>query len=187
MLCPSDKVGNTHTHIHYCDITNQGVYIQPSTSCLHLENPDKAQVQAHIRKFKTHLHISEAPLPPHPPPRVQPHQSDLSSATQDKEKGFLVALEGPIGGSLAFNLFPALGQDPVEQVWRSLCRGLRGHGLRQRDLGAPNQERAFTLTLALLQPHSSSTSSAPPLECLQNVSTGGQRGNNKHKDPVYSL
>lgn len=129
--------------------------------------PDRARVQEQIRKFKICLHISEAPLLTS---QTQPHQSELGSATQDKEKGYLVALEGPIGGSLAFNLFPALGQDPAEQVWRSVCLGLGGHGLRQRDPGAPHQEGDLTLTLALIQPHSSSTSSAPLHECLQNVS-----------------
>lgn len=94
--------------------------------------------------------------------------------------GFLVALEGTIGGSPVFTLFPALGQDPVEQVWRSLALGLGGHRLRQRGLGPLRREGALSLTLA------SSSSSAPPPERLQNVSTGGQRGNNKHKGPVYS-
>lgn len=131
-------------------------------------------------------HFRSSSIHPHTPP-TQPHQSELSSAIQDNEEGLLVSLEGPVGGSLAFTLFPALGQDPVEQAWGSVCLRLGGHGLRLRDLGPLYQEGALTLALALIQPHSSSsTSSTPPPECLSNVSTGGQRGNNKHKGPVYS-
>lgn len=117
-------------------------------------------------------------------PTYSPHQSELPP--QDKDEGLLVALEGPVGGSLAFTLFPALGQDPVEQARGSVCLRLGGHGLRRRVLGPPHREGALALALAPIQPRSSSSSSAPPLECLPNVSTGGQRGNNKHKGPVYS-
>lgn len=116
------------------------------------------------------LHISE--VPPLTPP---PYRSELNSATQDKNEGLLVALEGPVGGSLAFTLFPALGQDPVEQTRGSVRLGLGGHRLRQRDLGPPHRDGALAITLAPIQSHLSSStstsSSAPPLERLQNVST----------------
>lgn len=39
----------------------------------------------------------------------------------------LVALKGPIGGSLALTLPAALGQDPVEEAGRALRVGLWGH------------------------------------------------------------
>lgn len=134
------------------------------------------------------LYSRRSSVHPHTPP-MQPHQSELSSGTQDKEEGLLVALEGPVGGALAFSLFPALGKDPVEQAWGSVCLRLGGHGLRQRGLGPPHREGALVLALAPIQPGSSPSSTAspaPPHERLQNVSTGGQRGNNKHKGPVYS-
>jgi len=131
-----------------------------------------------MRIYKTSVH-------PHTPP-TQPHQSEHSPATQDKEVGLLVALEGPVGSALAFSLFPAFGQDPAEQARVSVCLRLGGHGLWHRDLVPPHREGALVLTVATIQHHSSSSSSAPPPECLPNVSTGGQRGNNKHKGPVYS-
>lgn len=105
---------------------------------------------------------------PHNPP-TQPHQSEFGSATADKEEPLLVALEGPVGGSLAFTLFPALGQNPMEQARGSVCLRLGGHGLRHRDLGPPHWDGALILALAPIQPHSpssSSTSSAPPSERL---------------------
>lgn len=122
---------------------------------------------------------------------MQAHRSEFGSATPDKEVPLLVALKGPVGGSLAFTPFPALGQNPMEQARGSVCLSLGGHWLRRRDLGPPRSDRALILALAPVQPHSpscssSSSSFAPPSERLQNVSTGGQRGNNKHKGPVYS-
>lgn len=103
------------------------------------------------------FHILEVP----PFSHILPHQCELGSATQDKEQGLLVALEGPIGGSLVFILFPALGQDPVEQAWGSVRLKLGGHGLRRRVLGPPHREGALVLALAPIQPHSSSSSSCP--------------------------
>lgn len=90
---------------------------------------------------------------PHPMLPVQPHQ------TKTRPSLFLVAFEGPIGGSLVFTPFPALGQNPVQQTRRSL--GLGGHGLRlmgMRDLGPPHQNGALVFTLAPVQPSFSSSS-----------------------------
>lgn len=122
----------------------------------------------------------------HPPTLLeQALHSELLWATLDKDVDPSVALKGPVGGSLAFTLFPALGQNPVEQARGSVCLRLGGHRLSLRDRGPPHQKGALATTLAPFQ-HRSATSSAPPPKGLQNVSTGGQRGNNKHKGPVYS-
>lgn len=108
----------------------------------------------------THLHQSD-PTPP--PPR-------------DKEEPLSVTLEGPIGGSLAFALPPALGQDSVQQPRGPVRLGLGGQGRKRGDLGPPRQDGV--LILAVPPPSSSS----PP----HRLSTGGQRGNNKHRAAVYS-
>lgn len=124
------------------------------------------------------LHVPVILLFTHIIPRMQPHHSEFGSAALDKEEPLLVALEGPIRGSLVFTLFPALGQNPVEQARGSVCLGLGGHRLRHRDLGPPHRDGALIFTLAPIQPtaaaaHSSSsaspsysTSFAPPPECL---------------------
>ena len=117
-------------------------------------------------------------------PRLSAPTAASLSRLPRGEEPLLVALEGPVGGSLAFTLFPALEQNPVEQARGSVRLRLGGHGLRQRGVGPRHRDGALALALAPVQP--SSAAPAPPPQLLQNVSTGGQRGNNKHKGLVYS-
>lgn len=107
-------------------------------------------------------HISIKATPPQP--------------LRDKEEPLSVVLKGPVGGSLAFAFSPAFGQDSVQQPRGPVSLGLGGQGWKRRDLGPP----CLDVVLILALPPSSSSS--PP----QRLSTGGQRGNNKHRGTVYS-
>lgn len=125
------------------------------------QNPVTSTSEACAIRLETCLHTSQLspsvyphkpPPLPHPTPSMQPHQTKTSPS-------LLVAFEGPIGGSLVFTPFPALGQNPVQQTRRSVRLRLGGHGLRLRDLGPPpHRDGALVFTLAPVQPSSSSSS-----------------------------
>lgn len=94
------------------------------------------------------------------------HQSDPPPHPLDKEEPLSVTLEGPIGGSLAFALSPAFGQDSVQQPRGPVSLGLGGQGWKSWDLGPP----CLDVVLVLAVPPSSSSSSPP-----QRLSTRGTK------------
>lgn len=171
-VCFSKQFGHTHKHT-----------FRPLVACVprplslmsqhQKQNPVTSTIETCAIRLETCLHTSQLsplclptqPPHPHPTPSMQPHQTKTSPS-------LLVAFEGPIGGSLVFTPFPALGQNPVQQTRRSVRLRLGGHGLRLRDLGPPpHRDGALVFTLAPVQPSSScycssspcgSTSFAPP-------------------------
>lgn len=109
-------------------------------------------------------------------PDTSPSKRPPPPSPWDKEEPLSVTLEGPIGGSLAFALSPALGQDSVQQPWGPVRLGrLGGQGWKSGNLGPPRLDGVLILAVP------PSSSSSPP----HRLPTGGQRGN-KHRAAVYS-